>query len=274
MFDTLVVSEPKGTRVRSRRNYFMLSGLTVAVLVFTAVVASIFAEEISLGTDNFELSVLVMPVEQPPTQPERPRPAKPAAQTPTASASQVPTRRIPMASVTEPTIAPKDVSTAPNTQLSRPLDSRFEIGPRDTNPPGSGNSRVAATGDGDGEPSGLGTGQPVAQALDPEPPPVKKPAPPKNPPTQSRGVVNGLAISLPKPAYPPTALAVNAQGKVNVQVLIDESGRVISAKATGGHPLLRDAAENAARNARFSPTKLSDVPVKVTGVIVYNFTRG
>jgi protein TonB len=87
------------------------------------------------------------------------------------------------------------------------------------------------------------------------------------------GVVNGLAQSLPKPNYPAAALAVNIQGKVDVQVLIDESGRVVSAKAVSGSPMLRQAAEVAARNARFSPTTLSNVPVKVTGVIVYNFTR-
>ena len=66
---------------------------------------------------------------------------------------------------------------------------------------------------------------------------------------------------------------MHAQGKVDVQVFIDETGRVLSANAVSGHPLLRNAAEQAARNARFTPTYLSKVPVKVTGVIVYNFTR-
>jgi len=83
-----------------------------------------------------------------------------------------------------------------------------------------------------------------------------------------------MAISLPKPNYPAAAQAVNVQGKVDVQVLIDETGRVISAKAVSGNGMLKSAAEQAARNARFSPTYLSKVPVKVTGVIVYNFSRG
>jgi len=56
-----------------------------------------------------------------------------------------------------------------------------------------------------------------------------------------------------------------------VQVTIDENGNVISASAVSGHPLLRQAAEQAARQAVFKPTLLSDQPVKVTGVIVYNF---
>ena len=87
----------------------------------------------------------------------------------------------------------------------------------------------------------------------------------------SAGVVNGKATSLPKPEYPAAAFAVKASGTVNVQVTIDENGNVISASAVSGHPLLRQAAEQAARQAMFKPTLLSGQPVKVTGVIVYNF---
>jgi protein TonB len=84
-------------------------------------------------------------------------------------------------------------------------------------------------------------------------------------------VLNGKAISKPMPPYPPIAKAAKASGTVVVQVLIDEAGKVVEAHAVSGHPLLQKAAENAARNARFSPTQLSGQPVKVTGVITYNF---
>jgi TonB family protein len=87
----------------------------------------------------------------------------------------------------------------------------------------------------------------------------------------SAGVVNGKAVTLPKPEYPAAAKAVRAGGSVNVQVLIDENGDVISAKAVSGHPLLQSAAVQAARQAKFKPTTLSGQPVKVTGIIVYNF---
>jgi TonB family protein len=83
--------------------------------------------------------------------------------------------------------------------------------------------------------------------------------------------LNGKALVLPKPAYPPAARAVRATGAVSVQVLIDESGKVISAYAVSGHPLLRAASVEAARGTKFSPTKLSGQPVKVSGIIVYNF---
>lgn len=103
-------------------------------------------------------------------------------------------------------------------------------------------------------------------------PPPPYPSPKATAPkTISAGVLNGKATSLPKPPYPPAARAVRASGSVSVQVLIDESGRVISATAVSGHPLLQAAAVAAARQARFSPTMLSGQPVKVSGVITYNF---
>jgi TonB family protein len=93
---------------------------------------------------------------------------------------------------------------------------------------------------------------------------------PTVPKTISGGVLNGKATSLPKPSFP-AARAVNASGAVNVQVTIDENGDVISASAVSGHPLLRQVSEQAARASKFSPTKLEGQPVKITGVIVYNF---
>jgi periplasmic protein TonB len=79
------------------------------------------------------------------------------------------------------------------------------------------------------------------------------------------------AIRKPRPGYPPKARASKAEGPVTVQVLVDEAGNVISAKAVSGHPKLRQAAVSAARSSKFSPTMLSGQAVKVTGVIVYNF---
>lgn len=87
----------------------------------------------------------------------------------------------------------------------------------------------------------------------------------------SGGVMNSRAKSLPAPVYPATARAVNASGAVNVKVEIDEQGKVISATAVSGHPLLRQAAEQAAVEAKFNPTLLSGQAVSVSGVLVYKF---
>ena len=89
--------------------------------------------------------------------------------------------------------------------------------------------------------------------------------------TISGGVLNGKAVYLPKPLYPVEAIAARASGAVTIQVLIDESGSVIKAATVSGPELLRSAAENAAHMARFSPTTIAGVPVKVGGVIIYNF---
>ena len=139
----------------------------------------------------------------------------------------------------------------------------------------------------DGRPRTIGNGQPTPTPK-PSPSPRKTPgtvvaeeppAPPQPTPTPatrprgpiSGGVLNGKAISLPRPAYPAIARAARASGTVTVQVMVDESGRVVSARAVGGHPLLQQAAVQAAHGARFAPTQLSGQPVKVTGVITYNF---
>lgn len=85
------------------------------------------------------------------------------------------------------------------------------------------------------------------------------------------GILNGKAVSLPAPVYPPAAKAVKAHGTVSVEILIDEGGNVISAEAISGHPLLRAAAVDAARMAQFSPTVMNGSAVKVSGVVTYDF---
>jgi TonB family protein len=102
---------------------------------------------------------------------------------------------------------------------------------------------------------------------EPPPPPVKK----EVPKIISGGVLNGKATFLPKPPYPPAAKAVRASGSVSVQVTVDEKGNVVEAASVSGHPLLRAAAAQAAKQAKFAPTLLSGQRVKVSGIIVYNF---
>lgn len=104
-------------------------------------------------------------------------------------------------------------------------------------------------------------------------------SPPSDPPASgggvgkrlSGGVLNGKAALLPRPPYPPAARAVRASGAVSIQVLVDEEGRIFSAQAVSGHPLLRPAAVTAACKAEFTPTFLEGNPVKVSGIITYNF---
>lgn len=106
--------------------------------------------------------------------------------------------------------------------------------------------------------------------LDSEPPPSVAPKPILRP--ISGGVLNGAATFLPPPVYPDTAKRMRTSGVVTVDVVIDENGKVISAKASDGPSTLREPAVRAALRARFSPTRLTGQPVKVLGTISYKFS--
>jgi TonB family protein len=111
--------------------------------------------------------------------------------------------------------------------------------------------------------------QSAAVKLESESPPPPAPARILHP--VSGGVLNGTAMSLPTPTYPEIARRLKLSGVVTVEVVVDEAGKVISARATSGPQALRDVAAQAALRARFSPTKLSGQPVKVAGSINYKF---
>lgn len=95
-------------------------------------------------------------------------------------------------------------------------------------------------------------------------------ATPNNTPVNA-GILNDRAVNLRTPSYPPIARETRASGRVQVQVTLDEKGNVSSARAVSGNPLLRSSAENAARNSRFDPVRVSGKPVKATGFVIYNF---
>lgn len=273
MFDQMIESEPANADFKSRRKYFITSSLVVGTLFFVGVIVSIFASEFGIRNSNIELTELIAPIEMAATTPPAPQPKAPS-NAPVKESSKMPMRTDNIARVDEPQVAPTTVSTAPNTTPSRPVGA-YEIGPMNVDPvgPPAGTGRVTGPS-GDGLPSGIGKTDPEPEPeVKAEPPVIKKPEPPKNRTPVSGGVVNGRATFLPKPNYPAPARAVGASGEVRVQVTIDESGRVISVSAISGHPLLRSEAERAARNAKFSPTTLTGAPVKVTGIILYNFTK-
>ncbi|HYT49430.1 MAG TPA: TonB family protein [Pyrinomonadaceae bacterium] len=85
------------------------------------------------------------------------------------------------------------------------------------------------------------------------------------------GFLNGKAIDLPKPDYPDEARKVHAVGTVQVEVLIDETGKVVSARSLFGPQTLLEAAVKAAKRARFNPMIVNGVTVKVKGILTYDF---
>jgi protein TonB len=86
------------------------------------------------------------------------------------------------------------------------------------------------------------------------------------------GVMQGAALKRVAPSYLPLAKAVRVSGSVAVQVIISEEGRVIEAEVVSSPPLLWEGALKAAKQWVFKPTELSGVPVKVKGVLTFNFT--
>ena len=153
--------------------------------------------------------------------------------------------------------------------------SSFVLPEKGTTPPATvaGNSSVASEGTVNPAPADTTPAKPNANE-EPKPDEAQRPGtdPGKRAPI-SAGVLNGKAISLPKPDYPPDARAAGAEGVVVIQVTIDEQGNVTEARAISGPKQLQDVSINAALQAKFSPTLLSGEPVRVTGVLVYNFGR-
>ncbi len=255
MFDNLVESSSHRDDLSRKGSFVLITFAIYAVLGLAFFVAGIYMYDAHLENQNLDLITLVAPVPVPPqqNQPEKREEAKPQKET------NVDVRKELIADVTRTELVPKEISAKASDIPPVRRGVTTVVG--DTN--------ISASAP---LPSGSGSGTVVAGPTKvdiAEPPPPPAPTPPRAP--ISGGVLNGKAISLPKPAYPPIARQAHASGQVVVQVVIDENGNVISARAVSGHPLLQAGAVAAARSARFSPTKLSGQPVKVTGVITYNF---
>jgi protein TonB len=260
MFHNLIESSSHRQEIKRRGSFLLFTTATYAFLFAITGVVSIYAYDTHLEDRNYEVVTMLPPVELTSTpvvsRPEGPR-------NPGNNQSTIPQRQNPMLSVNHPEVFPPNISTTPNKNLPLPPAGPFKIG-RDYDPSGSGGGPGSATGG-----SRLSTQpQQMVEIADPPPLPEKPKATPK---TISKGVITGLALALPKPAYPPIAKKLGIQGTVAVQVLIDETGQVISARAISGSSFLTGEAQKAAYQARFSPTRLSDQPVKVSGVITYKF---
>jgi TonB family protein len=111
----------------------------------------------------------------------------------------------------------------------------------------------------------------------PPPPPslgeTPAPAPPeelaKPPQRISSRQLYANAIRRVALKYPPIARSARVRGSVEVEVVVDENGDVTSATVISGHPLLREAALEAAWQWKFNPFLQDDEPISVTGVLIF-----
>src|SRR5713226_2732352 len=254
MFENLVESGSHTADTRRRGSFMLVTLAVYAVLILAGAIAGILMAPAYIDMQNLELTALIAPVPVP--QAQKQEAAKPEK---VIIEKNVDVRKELIADVTRAELVPKEISAKASDVPPVRKGVVTMVGTSDTN-------AAAPMAPGNGTGSIISTPQKVDIAEAPPPPPKPTPHAPI-----SGGVLNGKAVHLTQPPYPAIARSAHASGQVVVQVLIDENGNVISAHATSGHPLLQGAAVNAARSSKFTPTKLSGQPVKVNGVIIYNF---
>src|SRR5262249_30455845 len=257
MFTNLIESASHAKEYKRRSSFFLITVAAYAVVLFAAGIVSVYAYDAQLEAQTSSLELLNW---VPPVVPETPRivrddrPATRRSTHTNAPADRnitISERRAAIPPTNDPRIIPDKVGvessdihvvTGPIRLTNRDADPRFD-----------------SRRDSSGCVGCNGTPTVVRVDIDSKPPePVVKP------PTTERvtsKVLISKVVSLPAPAYPPMARQIHVFGPVNVQILVDEVGKVISAQTVSGHPLLISAAKEAALRARFTPTILNGQPV-------------
>jgi len=265
MFTNLIESQSHAREFKRRSSFFLITVAAYAVILFAAGIVSVYAYDAQLEaqTNSLELLNWVPPI-IPATAPA-PRDVHPVIRrtTPTSAPVDPNIRMSERTAIVPPTNDPRVVPNDVGVKGSGipPVTGPVRLTGRNVDPPALPSTLDACV---------TCTTEPPRVRVEEKPP---EPVPPKPPTTQRVPsiVLSSKAISLPQPVYPTIAKQTHTQGSVNVQILVDEQGKVISAQTVSGHPFLIVAAKEAALRARFTPTILYGVPVKIQGVITYNF---
>ena len=249
MFNNLIESNSHAKEYKRRGSFLLFTTGIYAVLLLLGAVASIYAYDAHLEAQTTQLELISFVPLDPAEQPPRVT-SDPVRNTPNPrNAPAVSTRIELIDSASNPTNVPDHVGT-----IASPVPPA---------PPGAVQGRInydppAPSFAGRGVSAGSGGN--VVTITDPPPPPAPAPTPVVPKVLKISHVLNSKAIDLPRPNYPPMAKQIRVQGTVAVQVLIDETGKVVSAKAVSGHPLLMAESVKAALRARFSPTIIGEQP--------------
>jgi len=265
MFTNLIESNSHRREFKRRSSFFLITVAAYALVLFAAGIASVYAYDAQLEAQTNDLEILnwvpqITPATAPPPRDVRPTIRRPAPSTaPIDRHITESVRTDAVASTNDPTKVPDKVGTKASTVP--PVTGNFHLGDKNVDPPAMpGNANLCLTCNSEAPRIKI-------EERPPEPPPVK---PPTTERVTSRVLISKI-INLPQPPYPAIAKQTHTEGKVNIQILVDEQGKVISAQSVFGSPLLVTAAKEAAMRARFTPTVLNGVPVKIQGVITYNF---
>ena len=253
MFDQLPESSKHGQDKVKRSRFFLVTGVIYLLVLLAAGVASIFWLNPALA-DALDVSVMLTP------------PPPPQGPPPVPNAPTIKNNPTPIKTFSSPTKVP-DKLPDPNTIKPQPF-----VPVANNGVPGAPTTSTPGV---PGVPYVKDHGDPPPPPPQPSPKPTPEATPTPKPSEKikvSGGVLQGSAIYKPAPVYPPIAKAARAAGSVQVQVTISEEGKVIEALVVSGHPLLRESARTTALQWRFRPTELTGVPVKVQGVLTFNFT--
>jgi len=266
MFTNLIESDSHLKELKRRSSFFLATVGAYALILFAAGIASIYAYDARLEAQSTDLLIDYWVPPVPTTQPTPPRAAPPqpahrsaATNAPVDRNIRIPVRTEGIAQTNDPTNVPDHAGT--QASPVPPVIGEFRRGTTNADPPSlpsnSGNCITCNST----QASRIETDTPAPPRT------IVKPQTQRLPPQ----VLISKAISLPEPPYPPLAKQIRAQGPVPVQILVDENGKVLSAHAVSGNAFLTRAAEEAAMRARFTPTTFNGQPVKIQGVITYNF---
>jgi TonB family protein len=88
--------------------------------------------------------------------------------------------------------------------------------------------------------------------------------------TRGESFIRQRAILKVIPIYHSTPLQ---NGNVVVRIVIDEDGIVDEAECTKGNPVVKDLAEEAARQWRFEPTVINGRPVRIESVLTFRINN-
>jgi protein TonB len=266
MFTNLIESQSHRKEFKRRSSFFLFTVAAYAVILFGAGIGSIYAYDAQLEAQASSLELMSW---VPPVTPATPKPVierSPSAvrshsNAPVDPGASRPERTQLVSSTDDPRNIPPNVGIVASP--IPPATSGAVLSSRNVDPP-------AAAGSDKGDCLTCPTTAPtvVVPEKAPEPPVVKPPTTLKVPST----ILSGKAVNLPQPPYPIIAKQAHVQGPVSVQILVSEEGKVLSAQAVSGNAMLISAAKEAAMRARFTPTILNGQPVKIQGVITYNFT--
>jgi len=149
------------------------------------------------------------------------------------------------------TLIPISDRPRPTTEMPPVISNFIDMGPA------IGIPEVVRRGDGHG----------VNVSVAPTPAPTK-------PRQVSQGVLAGMLLSPIRPVYPPIAKAAGVSGTVVVEAIISKAGAIESLHAVSGPEMLRVAALDAIRAARYQPYRLNGEPIEIQTTITVNFRFG